>query len=67
VRIALDPKELAKHPLRVGLSMKVEVETRAAGKTETRPATRYVTPVEDAKGADALIRSILQANQVHKG
>jgi len=51
----------------VGLSMKVEVETRAAGKTETRPATRYVTPVEDAKGADALIRSILQANQVHKG
>jgi membrane fusion protein (multidrug efflux system) len=28
VRIALDPKELAKHPLRVGLSMKAEVEVR---------------------------------------
>src|SRR3546814_3374066 len=26
VRIALDPKELAAHPLRVGLSMQVEVE-----------------------------------------
>jgi membrane fusion protein (multidrug efflux system) len=26
VRIALDPTELAKHPLRVGLSMKAEVE-----------------------------------------
>ncbi|CAN7232942.1 HlyD family efflux transporter periplasmic adaptor subunit [Phenylobacterium sp. LjRoot225] len=28
VRIALDPKELADHPLRVGLSMKAEVEVR---------------------------------------
>jgi len=66
VRIALDPKELAKHPLRVGLSMKVEVETAAAGQPEARPATRYVTPVEDATGADALIRAILRANQVRK-
>ena len=30
VRIALDPGELAAHPLRVGLSMKVQVETRQA-------------------------------------
>lgn len=64
VRIALDPKELADHPLRVGLSMKVEVDTGAAGKAEARSATRYVTPVEDATGADTLIRSILRANQV---
>jgi membrane fusion protein (multidrug efflux system) len=28
VRIALDPKELEKHPLRVGLSMKAKVEVR---------------------------------------
>jgi len=28
VRIVLDPKELEKHPLRVGLSMKAEVEVR---------------------------------------
>lgn len=67
VRIALDSKELAEHPLRVGLSMKVEVETAAAGKADSHPATRYVTPVEDATGADALIRSILRANQVHTG
>ncbi|MBN8767302.1 MAG: efflux RND transporter periplasmic adaptor subunit [Thiobacillus sp.] len=66
VRIALDPGELAEHPLRVGLSMTVEVETRAAGKPEAATATRYVTPVEDATGADALIRSIVQANQVRK-
>lgn len=66
VRIALDPRELAEHPLRVGLSMTVEVETRAAGKPEAPSATRYVTPVENATGADALIRSIVQANQVRK-
>ncbi|WP_336605216.1 HlyD family secretion protein [Phenylobacterium aquaticum] len=29
VRIALDPKELADHPLRVGLSMKAEIDTSA--------------------------------------
>jgi len=63
VRIALNSKELAEHPLRVGLSMKVEVETAAAGKPEARPTTRYVTPVEDATGADTLIRAILRANQ----
>jgi membrane fusion protein (multidrug efflux system) len=28
VRIALDPKELAAHPLQIGLSMKAEVDTR---------------------------------------
>jgi len=28
VRIALDPKELAAHPLRVGLSMTATIDTR---------------------------------------
>jgi len=27
VRVALDPNELAKHPLRVGLSMDVDIDT----------------------------------------
>jgi membrane fusion protein, multidrug efflux system len=67
VRIAIDPKELTDHPLRVGLSMKVEVETGAAGKAENLPPTRYETPVENAQGADALIHSILKANRAHKG
>ncbi|MDD5363911.1 MAG: HlyD family efflux transporter periplasmic adaptor subunit [Gallionellaceae bacterium] len=67
VRIALDPRELAGHPLRVGLSMKVEVETGAAGKAENLPPTRYETPMEDAQGADALIRTILQANRARQG
>jgi membrane fusion protein (multidrug efflux system) len=67
VRIVLDPKELASHPLRIGLSMKVDVETSAPGKPENLPVTRYETPTEDSKGADALIRSILLANQVRQG
>lgn len=67
VRIALDPKELTQHPLRIGLSMKADVNISAPGKSGALPETRYETPVEDAKGADALIRSIVQANQVHKG
>ncbi len=28
VRIALDPRELAAHPLQIGLSMQVDVDTR---------------------------------------
>lgn len=66
VRIALDPQELAQHPLRVGLSMKVEVETGVSNKPATLPATRYEAPVEDAQGADAMIHSILKASQVSK-
>ena len=33
VRIALDPRELASHPLQIGLSMKVSVDIRRAGAT----------------------------------
>jgi len=29
VRVTLDPKELAAHPLRVGLSMNASIDTRA--------------------------------------
>jgi membrane fusion protein, multidrug efflux system len=62
VRIALDPAELAGHPLRVGLSMKVEVETGKVAKVVNLPAVRNEAPVEDTTGADTLIRTILQAN-----
>jgi len=31
VRIALDPKELVRHPLRVGLSMDAEIDVSGAG------------------------------------
>ncbi|TCJ16388.1 HlyD family efflux transporter periplasmic adaptor subunit [Parasulfuritortus cantonensis] len=69
VRIALDPAELARHPLRVGLSMKAEVATAAAGRAGAPAGTRYATPVygEDLQGADAAIRAIVQANLTGKG
>ena len=65
VRIALDPKELAAHPLRVGLSTDVTIDTHQRSDQEkpamTLPGTTFSTPVFDAQlktaeaHADALI------------
>ena len=65
VRIALDPKELAAHPLRVGLSTDVTVDThdRADNRKPAMalPGANFTTPVFDAQlrtaeaRADALI------------
>ncbi|ANN69720.1 EmrA/EmrK family multidrug efflux transporter periplasmic adaptor subunit [Bordetella bronchialis] len=69
VRIALDPQELKAHPLRIGLSMDVEVDLRpqeGAAVTEQSPraepalATNAFDP--DRKQVDALIQKIVQAN-----
>ncbi|GAB3061132.1 biotin/lipoyl-binding protein [Stenotrophomonas tumulicola] len=68
VRIAIDAKQLAEHPLRIGLSMKAEVSLRDQEGT--------VLPVEAAKGnvfdtdvyakqlhdADDMIHTIIQGN-----
>jgi membrane fusion protein (multidrug efflux system) len=65
VRIALDPKELAAHPLRVGLSTDVTIDTHDRndqGKPAMAlPGANFTTPVFDAQlktaeaRADALI------------
>ena len=65
VRIALDPKELAAHPLRVGLSTDVTVNTRQRSDEQkpamALPGANFTTPVFDAQlktaeaRADALI------------
>jgi len=66
VRIALDPKELAAHPLRLGLSVKVDVETSGlAGQPLTaQPAVAQPALASDAPGADvdARIAQIIAAN-----
>ncbi|MFJ1254525.1 efflux RND transporter periplasmic adaptor subunit [Cupriavidus sp. CuC1] len=69
VRIALDPQQIAKHPLQLGLSMKVVVDTRQ------RDGTRLVVPGSQTHGyqtdvfagelarADDVVQKIIQANQ----
>jgi membrane fusion protein (multidrug efflux system) len=68
VRIALDPKELTTHPLRIGLSMQVAIDTHdRTGDTLARSPVsggRYQTDVyaKAADAADRLIASIVAAN-----
>lgn len=68
VRIALDAKEITRNPLRVGLSMHVDVDTHdrtgsvlaSAGK----PTVKYGTGVfaKELADADALVARIIAAN-----
>jgi len=68
VRIALDPQEVAAHPLRVGLSMDVSVDIRnQEGKTladTPRSAPLASTTVFDSQpgAADARVQQIVAAN-----
>ncbi|ANN77287.1 HlyD family efflux transporter periplasmic adaptor subunit [Bordetella flabilis] len=70
VRIALDPEQLKAHPLRIGLSMDVEVDVaRQDGPTlaqaprkEPALATLAFEPAHHE--ADAIIQKIIQANLV---
>jgi membrane fusion protein (multidrug efflux system) len=72
VRIALDPHELAAHPLRIGLSMQVRVDIhdrRAGGPQATSPAgdptlTSHRTRVfaDEERDIDVLITRILTQN-----
>jgi membrane fusion protein (multidrug efflux system) len=68
VRIALDAKELSAHPLQIGLSMQVDVDThsrdgaRLPELAANRPAyaTTVYSQVDDA--ADRRIKAIIAAN-----
>jgi membrane fusion protein (multidrug efflux system) len=68
VRIALDPKELEAHPLRIGLSMVVEADTRNDSGTQLGAAvnTTYHTDVFAQYGeqADAEIAKIIEQNEI---
>jgi membrane fusion protein (multidrug efflux system) len=68
VRIALDPRELARHPLQIGLSMKAYVDVRdASGQrlpevaSNDRDDSTAVFQSVAAK-ADATVRRIIEAN-----
>jgi membrane fusion protein (multidrug efflux system) len=68
VRVQLDPRELAAHPLRIGLSMQVDVDTRDDSGTQLGAAitTTYHTDVFAQYGAqaDAEIARIIGENAV---
>jgi membrane fusion protein (multidrug efflux system) len=65
VRVALDAHELAEHPLRVGLSMTVEVDV-ASPASPPAAAASAPSPASvgepDMAGADALVARIIAAN-----
>jgi len=68
VRIALNPEDLATHPLRVGLSMEVEVDIRdTSGKTladapRSQPVAATTVFDTQLQAADAQVRQIIAAN-----
>ena len=68
VRIALDAKQVAEHPLRVGLSMDVTVDVRDQSGKMLTEATRTTPAGETAvydtvdKDADKLVNGIIKAN-----
>ncbi|MGV2289306.1 efflux RND transporter periplasmic adaptor subunit [Trinickia sp. YCB016] len=65
VRVSLDPQELAKHPLRIGLSMNVDVNIKQdGGQLGEAPNTVYSTDVFAKYGdqADAEIARIIAEN-----
>ena len=66
VRIALDPKELAEHPLRVGLSTEVAVDvanTRAIGRCAARQRDVHDHRLQPrTEEADALVKRTIAEN-----
>ena len=66
VRISLDPEDLQKHPLRIGLSMQVDVDIKndSGSQLGTALNTVYQTDVFEKYGeeADAEIQKIIESN-----
>jgi membrane fusion protein (multidrug efflux system) len=68
VRIALNPAEIARHPLQLGLSMRVSVDThkrdwpRLTPGTATRQSYRTEVFAGEGRAADKLVADIVAAN-----
>lgn len=73
VRIHLDPRQLAEHPLRIGLSTVVEVDLHdqsgPALAQQPRKQPSFTTPVFDAQlvEADAMITRLIHDNSAGSG
>jgi len=68
VRIAIDPGQVAEHPLRLGMSMEVDVDVREqTGKQLASPVPRATLASLSASDQDdsrQLIRRIVSANMI---
>jgi membrane fusion protein (multidrug efflux system) len=66
VRILIDPKQLAEHPLRIGLSVQVEVDLHGQGgehkATATQPTTYTVVTGPSSEKATTRVNEIITAN-----
>ncbi|HTA65081.1 MAG TPA: multidrug transporter, partial [Xanthomonadaceae bacterium] len=68
VRIALDPDQIRKHPLRIGLSMSVDVDLHNSdgallpSKAVDQPVLSTDVYEHQVNEADALVQKIIQAN-----
>jgi membrane fusion protein, multidrug efflux system len=67
VRIRLSPEQLAQHPLRIGLSMRVNVDLRKDGPQlaqapRSKPAYTTISYGDDTTAAEQLIRKIVTSN-----
>jgi len=68
VRVALDPQQLASHPLRVGMSTEVTIDISnheaplVTDLPPTQPAARTDVYAADWQKADALVQAIIAAN-----
>jgi membrane fusion protein (multidrug efflux system) len=73
VRIALDPKELDRHPLRIGLSMTLDVSLHdqsgptLAQKSRAKPLFTTDIYKQQLDAADALIKDVVHANMAGSG
>jgi membrane fusion protein, multidrug efflux system len=72
VRIALDPAELRSHPLRIGLSMDVTIDThdRSGAELSTLPEAKAISATnvyaQNIKAADARVAQIIADNLARK-
>jgi len=74
VRIALDPREIAAHPLQIGLSMKAEVDVKGGDNGARLPEVASNQPTwtstaldTSEREADARVQAIIAANQSTSG
>lgn len=68
VRIVVDPEDLIKHPLRIGMTMRAHVDIRSKNEgyipTKNNLAPLYITDIykEETYGSDSLVKEIFYEN-----